>query len=303
MRLPFLFLAATLCNTAFAVESREVYYQGFLVPQSIVPTFDKGYLLVYNFDKIDAYAPDGSPLYSVSAQVPNAKIANIQNAAADTDGTMAGAVGYYSTARTRGGGIVLFDRSGKQTRFFDTTPYLPTQVCFAPDHSIWTLGWQGPEASSQHHDYFILRNYSQDGQAIAAFLPRSSFEPEPVPVGPMTGLWQLRIVNDRIGALFYGSSPLGPGQSSRPMQWIEVDLKGKLLGRWEVGAELSPEAFTRSGALYTHSGDAVLMFDRSTKAWRRVAGTPPGFLLGADGDSLVFEVRGTSRLRWVTASQ
>src|SRR5437870_12828779 len=105
LRLPFLFLAATLCNAALAAESREVYYQGFLVPQSIVPTFDKGYLLVYNFEKIDVYAPDGSPLYSVSAQVPNAKTAHIQNAAADVDGTMAGAV-YYSRGRTRGGGIV-----------------------------------------------------------------------------------------------------------------------------------------------------------------------------------------------------
>jgi len=302
MRLPFLLLAATLCNTAFAAESREVYYQGFLVPQSIVPTFDKGYLLVYDFEKIDVYAPDGSPLYSVSAEVPNAKTANIQNAAADVDGTMAGAV-YYARGRTRGGGIVLFDRFGKQTRFFDTGQYWPTQVCFAPDHTIWTLGWQGFEASREKDDYFILRNYSQDGQELGAFLPRSSFEPEPVPIGPKTGLWQLRIVNGRIGALFYGSSPLGPGQKSRPMQWVEVDLKGKVLGRWEVGAELSPEAFTQSGALYTHSRDAVLMFDRSTKAWRRVAGTPPGFLLGAQGDSLVFEVRGTSTLRWLPASQ
>jgi hypothetical protein len=110
-------------------------------------------------------------------------------------------------------------------------------------------------------------------------------------------------VNGRIGALFYGSSILGPGQKPRPMQWVEVDLKGKVLGRWEVGAEWAPEAFTQSGALYTHSSDTVLLFDRSTKAWRRVAGTPPGFLVGADGDSLVFEVRGTSRLRWVPSSQ
>jgi hypothetical protein len=306
MRLPFLFLAATLCNAAFAAESREVYYQGFLVPQSIVPTFDKGYLLVYDFEKIDMYAPDGSHLYSVSAEVPNAKIANIQNAAADVDGTMAGAVEYSrdGTSRTIGGGIAVFDRSGKQLRFVDTGRYWPTQVCFAPDHTIWTLGWQGFQATLDNDDYFILRNYSQDGQELGAFLPRSSFEPEPVPVGPITGGWpQLQIVNDRIGALFYGSSPLGPGQSSRPMRWIEVDLKGKVLGRWELGAEWPPRAFTQSGALYAQDSDAVLVFDRSTKAWRRIAGTPPGFLLGADGDSLVFEVRGTSVLRWASASQ
>ena len=104
---------------------------------------------------------------------------------------------------------------------------------------------------------------------------------------------------------------LAAGLDTRPyrmqlpasLQWIEVDLKGKVLGRWEVGAEWAPEAFTQSGTLYTQDGDAVLMFDRSTKAWRRVADTPAGFLLGADGDSLVFEVRGTSRLRWVLASQ
>jgi hypothetical protein len=101
MRLPFLFLATTLCGTAFAADPREVYYQGFLAPENITPTFDKGYLLVYDFDKIDAYAPDGRPLYSVSAEVPNAKIANIQNAAADVDGTMAGAVEYSRDSTTR----------------------------------------------------------------------------------------------------------------------------------------------------------------------------------------------------------
>jgi hypothetical protein len=244
-------------------------------------------------------------LYSVSAQLPNTKVANIQNAAADTDGTTVAAVEYSrdGTSRTAGGGIALFDRSGKQTGFFDTGQYLPTQVCFAPNHSIWTLGWRGDKASRETDDYFILRNYSQDGQEIGAFLPRSSFEPGQAPIGPMTGLWELRITNDRIGAVFYASSTLRAGQSRRAMQWIEVDLKGKVLGRWEVGAEWQPRAFTQSAALYTQNGDAVLVFDRSTKAWRPVAGTPAGFLLGADGDSLVFEARGTSTLRWVRASQ
>ena len=87
------------------------------------------------------------------------------------------------------------------------------------------------------------------------------------------------------------------------MLWIEVDLKGKVLGRWEVGAELHPQAFTQSGALYTQDGDAVLMFDRSMEAWRRVSGTAAGHLLGAEGDNLVFEAKGTSTLRWVRASQ
>jgi hypothetical protein len=119
----------------------------------------------------------------------------------------------------------------------------------------------------------------------------------------MTGLRELRIINDRIGAVFYNASDLWPWQSRRPMQWVKLDLKGKVLGRWEVGTEWLPRAFTRNGALYTQDGDAVLVFDRSTKAWRPVTGTASGQLTGADGDTLVFEARGTSTLRWVPAPQ
>ena len=99
----------------------------------------------------------------------------------------------------------------------------------------------------------------------------------------MLGGWQLRIISDRIGAVFYESTILKPLQQPRPMQWIEVDLKGNVLGRWELGAELAPRALTRSGALYAQGSGAVSVFDRSTKAWRRVADAPSGHLLGADG--------------------
>jgi hypothetical protein len=262
-------------------------------------------LLVYDsHGEIDVFAPDGSSLYSLSAQVPGAKVVNIQNAAADTDGTVAG-VDYSrdGSTRTAGGGIALFDQSGRQMRFFDTGQYLPTQVCFTPDHSIWALGWLGDQVRHNTDDYFVMRNYSQDGQEIGAFLLRSLLESEVDPIGPAVGLGQLRITNDRIGAVFLASSILKPWQSTRPLEWIEVDLKGKVLGHWGVGAEWLPRAFTRSGALYTQSGNEVLMLDRSTKAWRQVAGTPAGSLLGADGDDLVFEVSDTNKLRWVPATQ
>jgi hypothetical protein len=153
---------------------------------------------------------------------------------------------------------VLFDRTGAQIRFVDTGLYLPTQVCFAPDHSIWTVGWQGPEAIGKNEDYFILQNYSQDGQQLGAFLPRSSFDAEPDPVGPMTGAW-----------------------------------------RWDFAGR-SLLAFTQSGAIYGQEHD-VAVFDRATTNWRPVAGMPDGHLLGADGESLVFSLRGQSVLRWVPA--
>jgi len=301
MLLLCLLTAIASSSTAFAAEARDVYYQGDLAPLNIVPTFDKGHLVVYDRDhKINVYAPDGSPLYRAAAQVPNTDWADIQNAAVDTDGTLVGAIRYSRAKRTSGGGIVLFDRTGAQIRFVDTGLYLPTQVCFAPDHSIWTVGWQGPEAIGKNEDYFILQNYSQDGQQLGAFLPRSSFDAEPDPVGPMTGAWQLRTSNGRVGAIFYASSILRTWQKPRSAeQWVETDLKGKETGRWDFAGR-SLLAFTQSGAIYGQEHD-VAVFDRATTNWRPVAGMPDGHLLGADGESLVFSLRGQSVLRWVPA--
>lgn len=306
MRLPFLLLTLVLCNAAFASEVREVYYQGAVTPTNTAPTFDKGYLFVYNFHAVDVYAPDGSPMYSASAEIPHAKIANIENAAADTDGTVAGAVEYSrdGTGRTIGGGIAVFDRSGRQVKFFDTGAYLPTQVCFGPDHSIWTLGWLGVGATGKNQDYFILRKYSQDGRELGAFLPRSTFDSEWDPVGPMVGMWQLRISSGRIGALFYESNVVKMGQGPNPAeQWVETDLKGNVLGRWDIGSHGDPRAFTASGALYGQNGKLISVFDRTAKTWRNLISESDGFLVGADGNDLVFWIRGTSTLRWAPAAQ
>jgi hypothetical protein len=306
MRLPSVLFSAALITVAIVAAPREVYYQGPLTPLNTTPTFDKGYLFVYDAHKIDVFGPDGALLYAISAQVSNCKVVNINNAAIDTDGTIAGAVEYAidGTTRMEGGGITVFDRSGKQVRFFDTGPYTPTQVSFGPDHTIWTLGWPGFQVRRWDDDFLILRNYSQDGQQLGAFLPRSSFDAEPDPVGPMVGMWELRVIGDRVGAVLYLSSIYKEMQSPRAsMEWVETDLKGNVLGRWDIPSDQAPEAFTQSGGLYTHEGKSVFVFDRVTKAWRRVATPADGGLLGADGDNLVFLIRGTNTLRWVPTSQ
>ena len=58
MRALFLLFASILCHTVFAATLHEVYYQGDLTPLNITPTFDKGYLFVYDSQKIDVYAPE-----------------------------------------------------------------------------------------------------------------------------------------------------------------------------------------------------------------------------------------------------
>lgn len=300
-----LLFAVTLGNLGMAAAPREIYYQGLLEPLNITPTFDKGYVFEYDRQKVWVFGPDGSRLFSISAEIANCKLANIDNAAVDSDGTIAGAVMYSmdATAKNEHGGIAVFDRSGKQVWFFDTGAYHPTQIAFGPDHSIWALGWPGTQTREWRDDFLILRNYSQQGQELGAFLPRSSFDEHPNPVGPMTGMWELRVIGDRVGAAIYRSPIYRPEEGPRQVLWLETDLKGKELGRWTIPAGHAPQAFTESGALYTHEGHAVSVFDRMAQAWRTVATPAEGILLGADGDDLVFLIRGTSTLRWVAAEQ
>lgn len=295
-------LFAMVSGIAFAAETHDVFYPGMLAPLNTMPTFDKGYLVVYDFDsKITLYTPDGSLMYSATAHIDDATYVRVWNAGVDTDGTLAAAIDYKARkANARSGGIAIFDRTGLQTKFFVTGAYWPTQVAFGPDHSIWTIGYREASDGSKN-DYFVLRNYSREGQEIGAFLPRSSFPPQPDPVGPCIGGWQLRVVNGKVGALFYGSSLLKPGQESRPMlEWVETDLKGKELGRYDVpGARF---ALTQAGNIYAQL-HGVRVFERATSSWRPVPGMPDGTLLGADGNSLVFNLKGTNVLRWVPASQ
>ncbi len=204
-------LITTFAVLPFVAQARDVYYQGDLSPLNIAPTFDKGYLAVYEpAHTIALYGPDGSLAYRATAQVPAAKWTNVVNAAPDNDGSLAIAV-EYQLEKLHAGGVAVFDPTGHQTAFIDTgANWSPTQLCFGPDHSIWAMGWRdlySPKTSSV--DYFVLRNFARDGRLLGAFLPRSSFEQEPV--GPIVGGWQLRSANGRIGGLFYTTSALPPG--------------------------------------------------------------------------------------------
>lgn len=295
-----LVLAAMISFSSFAAQMHDVFYQGNLTSGNIVPTFENGYLAVYDMDhKIALYASDGSLMYRALPQVDGASWASISNVGVDTDGTLGAAVNYQiEKGSVQGGGIAIFSRTGEQTAFLDTGEYLPTHVSFGPDHSIWTIGRREAHGS----DYFVLRNYLLTGKLIGEFLPRSSFEPSPAPVWNNEGGWQLRVVDGKVGALFYASTVLKPGEKPRSMaEWIETDLKGKELGRYDI--PFYTLAFTRNGTLYAQSHDGISVFQPATNHWRFITGGPPGTLVGAEGESLVFELWSENTLRWVPVSQ
>ena len=98
---------------------------------------------------------------------------------------------------------------------------------------------------SDRGDHPIIRHYTREGKPLGAFVSRSIFPPGLSPGGSHIGLWHIRAARDRIGAV------VRPGQSSGNPEWIEVDLAGKLLGRWKLGTRPA------GGWAYTESGNLL----------------------------------------------
>ena len=294
-----LMLLLIISGASASAQANDVHYQGQLTPLNITPTFDHGYLVVYDWDhRVDVFAADGALMYSAAANVPGSAWSSIENCAVDADGTMAMAVRPASEPRIpHGGGIALFDRTGAQIRFISTGGYLPSQVAFGPDHSIWTIGWLGDSNASLTADYSTLRNYARDGNEVGEFLPRASFPygkdligGEPL-ILPKLGLWELRVANERVEVVLH-----------RAHLWVQTDLNGREMGRWDTQPDGPPWAITQDGKAWRLAGRRLQVFDRSAGVWHEVAfDAPDGRLLGAEGNRLVFLLRDLHTLRWAPA--
>jgi len=282
-----------------AQSTREVSYRGAdLAPRNTVPSFDHGYLAVFEaIDKISIYAPDGSFAFSIH---PSHGGGTVFSVAMDADGTVA-VTNDHGSEKERSG-IVVLDRTGAEKAYFTTGDFRPQHICFAPDHSIWAAGVPQRDPTNESPDFPILRHYSRDGKELGAFLPRSSFEPSPKnspPAGGRLGHWNLRAANNRVGLhLSY------PGIETGVRLWLEVGLDGKELGRWSIPATFNPAAFTESGQVFgeTQNG-GVGHLDRETGQWSVTAAPSYGRLVGADGDNLVFSLSNPGLLRYVAANQ
>jgi hypothetical protein len=322
-------LSAALIGTVVADESpSEVVYRSMNPCRQggcLAAVFDKGYFFQMK-DYVGA-PPDGYSLwdregklvYQLDIIAPDGTPGHLrQDAAVDTDGSAIVPIsygGYGGKGHVKGGGIVLVNPAGKQTQFIDTELWLPAHACFALDHSIWVAGTQfdskGDHALRQ--DYQLIRKYSRDGKLMGEFLPRSLF-----PSGlPPTESGRIQAASNRIGVLLH------PGMVSNEPEWVELDLNGKLMGRWKLGPSstgdpdahreiysLGQLAFTADARLFAQPHDAaskkyqMKIFDRSTSSWQstNAVAIPPAraYLVGADGNKLAFESRSDSvQIFWV----
>lgn len=283
---------------AIAVASdTEVVIQGYMSPLNISPAFDHGYVAVYEDVGIAVYASDGS----LAMRIASPDGGRIHNADIHPDGSVV-----IATEReewpSEVGGVSIFNPDGSLAGRIATGPYVPSQVCFAPDHSIWTLGsedWRRLSGGNRDRrdllDYFLLRHYSSGGALLGEYFSRSQF-PADINTDPgriFVGFGGLRIANGRIGAVLWNA-----GKDNQHL-WLEADLDGKETGRWSVPSGAKPSAMTESGSIYAQ-GHGLWALDRASGSWRSVPQPSNDKLLGAEGNTLVFLVPGTNRIRKVT---
>lgn len=278
----------------------------------VVPLFANGYLLYLNSDnRLQVFRPDTELVYEYNVPCPpQASSCSATAVALSPKGHVALGIG-YTAANGHSGGIRFLDEAGKEIQFIPTARYAPQQLAFDKNGNLWTIGWERDQfvnVSENRSDYNLVRKYSPQGKLEGEYVPKSMWTSK-LMAGGMGGLgyWTICAADDRIGAIFneslMGATP----------EWVEWDLNGNVLRRVLLPKSYRslPRAFTRNGTLYAQfpaAGEGNEMELKSLEPqsgeWIPVRSNLPGqmkgFLLGADGDDLVYrEVRdGIVRLVW-----
>lgn len=259
------------------------------------PSFFKGYMYWAGRELFRIYTPDGHQAPPVSPSRGTAEAI-----AVDTDGTLA--IAWNTPAA---GGIDIRDSSGALVRTIQTGPYWPTQLAFAEDHCLWSLGWKiiGRPLNLGRDDYMIVRKFLPNGEQAGAFLPRSLFPDGLEPGGPDVRPSNCIVFShDRVGLLVMS------GMDSGKTEWLELDLNGNLTGRWRTDSFTNDRrvALTSDNHVFVYHRSQngrtpyLLTLDRNTSTWQPVPSPPSGYLAGADGDALIFAdyTAGPIQLRW-----
>jgi hypothetical protein len=281
-------LSCLLALAAFCSGQDEIQLEGSLV----LSAYPGGYLLDWNYpdhqNPITVYGPDAKPIYTFS---------NCQLCIWTIDADGVAARSYHTDPYQ--GHIDILDTSGGVDRTINTGLYEAQHLVFAPDHTLWTVGFVlGYEELAD--DFNVVRHYSRAGEELTEAIPWRSIQGDHnayTALPAVLGGRRLFAASDRIGFL----SSANDGQS----KWIEVSFAGVLLGQYDLGhyydLNFAPMAMTASGGVYgaiyqghtSFEGYGVL--DKSDRMWHKVPNAPKARLIGADGDTLVFSQKKDGR--------
>lgn len=291
-----------------------------------VPHWENGYLISTalatgpGIPNVRLFDRNGNKVREVSIWMPESQRTAIEGSTVAPDGTIVVSGTAVRADGTRAGFIARTTASGLLSDVIQTNPFWGTQVCIAPDRTVWSFGGleRGLDESRPTGD--LLRHYDFRKGLIGSFIPDALFDPSLGNAGVPTGNGgevYMRCSNNLVAIL---SNPVS--------QYILVDprtggSKQFSLPTLRRGVALHGFAVTGTGEAY-----AVLMnltakkvglfhldLDPSTAqtSWVPVAGAigntggtgAVDWLWGADGNYLVYGVTGdpsaNSGVLWAAA--
>jgi hypothetical protein len=298
-------LCALSATAASQTPVRETLTQAMSAANQPIAEFRHRYLVALEpaigpFNGFSAFAPDGRLAFDKVIELPGGgSQSSVNDVDFDANGNAAVAASAFGSTPCMLHGVLLLDATGRQTSFIDTGCYVATHIAIAPDHSIWTLGWQRDSGSTEEdrEEYMIVRRFTFDGKQVSAFLPRSSF-PKGLPPGAAGGELTIEVTPDRVGVLVYS------GRVGTDREWVELDWNGRIIERLRIDSAVqSPAsvAFTADDHVYLQGAchQELFTLDSSSHALRRIP-DQGAILMGADGNDLVYQQSdwGPIQLQW-----
>ena len=300
------FLLGFLCSaTALYAEQpvKELSTEAIPARASLIPLFRHGYLVLFPggaFNGVShsaiaygftAYGPNGHFAYQKLLQLPSAHDPVVEDVDFGSDGNAAVAVSAQTGESGLLNGILLLDSNGADIGFTDTGRYRPLHIAIAPDRTIWTLGSQRDADNPRRvdrQDYKVVRQFSSEGKELNAYLARSTFPPGLEPGTASPGV-RIEVTRDRVGIL------ANSGKSSLNQEWVELDLNGNVIQRSRTDDTLRSvhlAVFTSDDHVFLQSARAgeVYTLDHASQTWKPIPKLGTGFLMGADGESLVYYI-------------
>jgi hypothetical protein len=188
------------------------------------PRFANGMLVArhtpsISTSRISRWDTSGRQLPDVNISMPNVARTIVSDAAVHPKSGIVLALTAVSE-NNRGAPLLLWaDQSGKVVRAVETSPFAANRIVFSEDGTLWTFGREFDAGLRDVPEYNVIRRYDQTGKLIGSTLPRSSF------AGKMAPHITSHLVSsgNKVGIL-----------SLTKGEWIELDLQGKLLGRWKI---------------------------------------------------------------------
>lgn len=304
MRITTLFTCAVLYVTCGLAQSRRTYapenYEHrtpalFDMTGSVMPHWSGSALIGVRDNQ-----SSGPLIYLIDRQgrddhfsftLPDAATVNVYGLAMSPDGTVAIA-GSAVSGDSRGGSfLALIAPDRKRQTVVRTWPYVPREVVFVPDGSLWTVGYTFHDTEHRIVKPNIMSHFDSVGRLLASF---------PIAAKAMFGFGRpaalqhsfLRTSSDRMGWFTNG------------MEYIEVSFDGSELGRYDGPEVQDPERAVLWANLALSDGNEVLFgtildgkrktwaLEREKRQWIPVQFEDPslpawGDLLGFDGGTLV----------------